>query len=296
VTVDPALPLTLRDRVLERLGLAALPTRDLSGLRELYAAWCARVPFDNVRKMIALRTSGADLPGTTPDDFFAAWLRDGTGGTCWPSSHALWALLAASGFDTRRVVGSMGDTGYGSHGSVKVRVEDTDWLVDSSLLTNSPVPCGSEVFFGGDPVWPVEIEPVDGTHLIWFDGLPLWDPLPCRILQDPADPAWYVTAYEASRERSPFNQQLYIRRNFANGVSLLIGPMHCSRMASGIESRTLGRDEICETLSRDFGLSERLLAAWARSGSLDDSLAPPPAPTPLEGRGVPPSRRATAMR
>jgi N-hydroxyarylamine O-acetyltransferase len=298
VSLNPAppLPLTLRDRILEQLGFVAPPPTDLAGLRAVYAAWCARVPFDNVRKMIALRTPGASLPGTTPDDFFEAWLLDGAGGTCWPSSHALWALLAAAGFDARRVVGSMRDTGYGSHGTVKARVDGVDWLVDSSLLTHAPVPCGDVVFIGSDPVWPVEVEPADDTHIVWFDGLPLWDPLPCRILQDPAEPGWYVSAYETSRERSPFNQRLYIRRNRARDVRLLIGSACYTRTAAGVDSRPLGRSEMCETLSRDFGLSERLVAAWVRSGSLDDSLGGPPAPAPLASPGIPPSRRAAAVR
>ena len=164
----PASPISraIRDRVVERLGFQAAPAPDVDGLHALYAAWCARVPFDNVRKMIALRTPGAPLPGTTAEDFFEGWLRDGAGGTCWPSSQALWALLSAVGFDARRVVASMRDTGHGSHGTVKVRVDDTDWLVDSSTLTNAPAPCGVALYVNADPVWPVEVEPVDGTHLI----------------------------------------------------------------------------------------------------------------------------------
>ena len=120
----------MRDRVVEKLGFQAAPPPDLDGLRALYAAWCARVPFDNVRKMIALRTPGAPLPGTTAEDFFEGWLRDGAGGTCWPSSQALWALLSALGFEARRVVASMRDTGYGSHGTVKVRSRTpTGWSI-----------------------------------------------------------------------------------------------------------------------------------------------------------------------
>ena len=248
---------SLRDRVIERLGFGAAPPPDLDGLRALYAAWGVRIPFDNVRKMIALRTPGAPLPGTTPEDFFEGWLRDGAGGTCWPSSQALWALLSALGFEARRVVASMRDTGYGSHGTVKVRTSDTDWLVDSSMLTNTPAPCGDAVHIDTDQVWPIEIEPVDGTHVIWFDGRPGSDPLTCRVLQDPADPAWYVTAYEASRGRSPFNHALYARRNLAGEVRIL-----------------------------------SLVADWVQSGSLDASFEASSAPSPPQPAGIRPSQRA----
>jgi N-hydroxyarylamine O-acetyltransferase len=102
----------LRDRVLDRLGFPAAPSRDLEGLRALYGAWCASVPFDNTRKMIALRTAGGDpLPGGDARDFFESFLAHGTGGTCWPTSNALFELLRSAGFEARRVAGSMRDTG-----------------------------------------------------------------------------------------------------------------------------------------------------------------------------------------
>ena len=68
---------SLRDRVLERLGFAQMPLVDLVGLQSLYAACCTQVPFDNARKMIALRTAGNPaLPGGEAEEFFAHWLAD----------------------------------------------------------------------------------------------------------------------------------------------------------------------------------------------------------------------------
>jgi len=36
------------EQVLSRLGLAERPAPTLDGLQRLYAAWCRKVPFDNV--------------------------------------------------------------------------------------------------------------------------------------------------------------------------------------------------------------------------------------------------------
>ncbi|MDX2030503.1 MAG: arylamine N-acetyltransferase [Blastocatellia bacterium] len=117
----------LRERILARLGFSAAPAADLDGLRALYEAWCMRVPFDNVRKMIALRGGGSEpLPGGEAADFFAAWLRDGVGGTCWPTSNGLFALLDALGFEARRIAGAMRDLGIVNHGSVKVKLDGRD--------------------------------------------------------------------------------------------------------------------------------------------------------------------------
>ena len=51
--------------------------------------------------MIALRSPGVQtMPGLPALDFFTAWLADGCGGTCWPTSNALWALLVDLGFES----------------------------------------------------------------------------------------------------------------------------------------------------------------------------------------------------
>ena len=51
-------------RILERSGPDVSPSVDLDGLRHVYAAWCLSVPFDNVAKLIALRSGHAPpLPG-----------------------------------------------------------------------------------------------------------------------------------------------------------------------------------------------------------------------------------------
>ena len=125
--------------MLDRLGFSAPPPVDLDGLTAVYGAWCSRVPFDNLRKLIALHGGEpGPLPGLGAEDFFDAWLAHGTGGTCWPSANALHALLDSSGF-TRRVTASMFDQGERSHGTTIVTLEGVEHLVDSSMLT-TPLP------------------------------------------------------------------------------------------------------------------------------------------------------------
>jgi arylamine N-acetyltransferase len=127
----------LQELVLARLGLPAAPLADLGGLRAIYRAWCANVPFDNVRKMMALRAQNdLPLPGGGAVSFLENWLAGGTGGTCWPTSNALYELLRSLGFEARRAAGSMRDPGIVNHATVKVAIDGRDWLVDSSLLSN----------------------------------------------------------------------------------------------------------------------------------------------------------------
>ena len=98
----------LLERVLSRLGLSAPPALDLNGLKTVYVAWCRQVPFDNIRKLIHVQTQTLSaLPGDSAQDFFEAWLKYKTGGTCWAGNGALHSLLVTLGFAAQRGVATM---------------------------------------------------------------------------------------------------------------------------------------------------------------------------------------------
>jgi N-hydroxyarylamine O-acetyltransferase len=287
------LPADLAGRVLEHLGFQHPPPLDLVGLSELYRAWCMRVPFDNTRKMIALRTKAdGPLPGAHEEDFLERWLADGTGGTCWPSSNALYAVLRSAGFDARRVIASMRDVGVLNHASVKVFIEGRDWLVDSSMLLNAPLPLGPGVFVGDDPVWPAEVEASNGSHVVWWHAPPVVEYLPCRLLMDPAPFHEYLDGYERSRERSPFNHRLYARRNRPGELVILVGRTRYVRRSAGVTARDLDAGELKQSLREEIGLSAEVIDRWIGCGALAASFEPPPtaSPPPVEP-GLPPSRR-----
>jgi len=103
-----ALTPALLERVLMKLGLSEHPASTLDGLQTLYAAWCRKVPFDNVRKLIYVHQHDpSPLPGDEATDFFEAWLAYGTGGTCWAGNGALYTLLVTLGFEASRGRGTM---------------------------------------------------------------------------------------------------------------------------------------------------------------------------------------------
>ncbi|MBK7000415.1 MAG: arylamine N-acetyltransferase [Rhodoferax sp.] len=283
----------LRDKVLERLGFSKPPTVDLDGLRALYYAWCISLPFDNVRKMIALRKTGSHfLPGGYAEDFLECWLTDGTGGTCWPSSNALFELVRSLGFESQRIVGHMRDLGIVNHGSVRVGIDGRHWLVDSSLLYNTPLPLERTVFVQDDPVFPAEVEPTgDGNHLLWVEVPPNPGYMPCRLLANEVTHAFYLACYASSHERSPFNQRLYARRNRPDELLVLVGNKRISKSRVGLSSRDLSAAELRQALRDDIGLSNRMIEDWVLSGSLEASFEAPCGSPPPPLTGEPPSKR-----
>ena len=290
----PGLERGLRDRVIARLGLPQAPAADARGLRALYQAWCTHVPFDNVRKMTALLGGGnSPLPAMAGADFLESWLTDGAGGTCWPTSNALCELACSLGFAARRITASMHDVGVGNHGSVRINLDGGEWLVDSSMLTNAPLPLTRDLYMHDDPVCAVEVEPVDGTHIVWWECPPSTAHLPCRLMDDSVGYTHYAAAYEASRVRSPFNQRLFARRNRPGAVVLLAGHTCYVKSAEGLRARELAPDEVKQILREDIGLAEDLIEQWARVGGLQATFETPPGPQPPPLTRQPPSRRGT---
>jgi arylamine N-acetyltransferase len=264
---------------------------ELSRLAQIYAAWSAGVPFDNVRKMIALRTGAAELPGMHAEDFFTAWLAHGTGATCWPGSTALHALLVSEGFNAQRATGSMRDLGIENHGTLVVHLEGVDWLVDSSMSLHEPVALRDTTYQRNDR-FDTEVEVVDGTHVIWYAVPPHNDGFPCRLLRRNVDEQVFVDRYNESRDRSPFNSHLYARRNTATGTVVIRGTTRFERTSSGaVNEVQLDRDGVLDALASDIGISATMIDAWVACGALDATMEPYTGPPPTPLLNVPPSRR-----
>lgn len=279
--------------VLERIGLTTAPAIDLEGLSVVYRAWCLGVPFDNAAKLIALKTGKpGNLPGIDANEFFANFLEHGIGGTCWPSSNALFSILIDLGFNARRAAGSMRDTGIVSHGSTKVRLDGSDWLVDSSMLTMKPLPLGEDLYIVSDGLWSAEVEFVDDTHVIWWDSIPAPEYIPCRLLMDDVPHEFYVERFEASRERSPFNERIYVRRNAAESILVIAGNRRFFKTSSGVDATLLTKPALEESLRSEAGFSGNVIDRLRDCGAIDASMIPPEGPPPPATRPRPSKRAA----
>ena len=268
--------------MLAKLGFDAEPRhRSRAGSRRSTPPGVAHVPFDNVRKRIALlEGTPGPLPGGLPADFLAAWLEHGTGGTCWPSSNGLHALVRACGFDVRRISASMFDRNDHNHGSLIVRLAGEELLVDSSIQCGAPIRAAARRGVGrlDDPVHPIRVEPVETSFRIHWGMAQSRDTMPCRLMNDPVDETFYLERYEISRGYSVFNNALYARRNFPGRLVSFVGntrhektarrrhePRRSSRPSSSARwsrsSATLRRDR------RELREDGRLRLSGARDGT-----------------------------
>jgi N-hydroxyarylamine O-acetyltransferase len=203
---------SLLDAVLEKLAVAR-PPADLAGLRSLYAAWCASVPFDNTLKLIHMAEPAmGPLPGSASSAFFASWLEHGTGGTCWAGNGALHDLLAGCGFDVERAIATMlpiPDIVGPNHGSVIVTIDGERWIADASILSGAPIRIEAPAHPAAGPL--PRFEWLGGKPSVRWRMLSAPTGFPCRIDRIGADREEWDALHRRTAGWSPFNFQLNTR-------------------------------------------------------------------------------------
>lgn len=282
-TTNPS-PDRLFEQVLTQLGFSERPAPTLQGLCSVYAAWCRHIPFDNVRKLIHVRARDArPFPGSTADDFFSAWLQHGTGGTCWSNAGACHALLHWLGFDARRGVATMlaAPDIPPNHGTVCVRLDDADYLVDTSILHAEPL----RLEHGQDsaqahPAWGVQGAWRDGRFHLGWRPLHRLDGFACRFERFGASAQEFHDLHEQTRGWSPFNFEVNARRNRGDEVvGLAFGQAVTLHVDGRVTQRPVDDSERRRILIEAIGLSEAIVNQLPA-----DSPTPPPPGSRLAGQ------------
>lgn len=215
--------------VISQLGLPSAPCRSPVGLTQLYCAWCRHVPFDNVRRLLQLK-SGQDgpLPGVPAAKFFADWLRDGTGGLCVPTAVSWHALLIALGFDASRVVAAIGDDLTPNHLTVVVRLDAAEYLVDTVNLCEGPVAlsAGGTASDGVPSAYAVAVESFGDSWRLHYRSPTQRGHHTCTLLHWDAPEDLAVELYrttQAAAQFRQFNAVNYSRRNLDDGIIVVAG-------------------------------------------------------------------------
>lgn len=276
-TTAAPLPDSLLGRVLDRLDVPRrVPDHDL--LVCLYAAWCQSVPFDNVRKLIHVRAGDTgQLPGGTAEDFFEAWLRHGTGGTCWAGAGALHTLLCSLGFPAQRGIATMLATDHPdlppNHGTVLVVCEGQPLLLDTAMLSGVPVPLtAGETTEVPHPAWGLRTVWRDGKCVVQWRALHRPEGFECRLEHFGAPATEYAERYEKTRGWSPFNFEVNARLNRPDGVAgLAFGNQVTLAQDGTTKVEPIGDADRRRLLVERLGMSEEIIAQLP-----EDTRTPPP--------------------
>jgi arylamine N-acetyltransferase len=271
------LSMGLLEQVLSKLGLADRPAPTLNGLQTLYAAWCQKVPFDNVQKLIHLhRNDPGPLPGDDPVEFFETWLTYGTGGTCWAGNGALHALLVSLGFCASRGIGTMLSVPQAppNHGTVLVTWEEACYIVDASILHSAPLPLDAYTPTGVvHPAWGIQCSKRDGSWYIRWRPLHRPEGMDCRLEYMQVTRETFREHHEQTRAWSGFNYELHARSMRREAI---VGVAHGQRVefdgAGGVHHTPLAGDDRLRVLVDELGMQEEIVQRLP----LDTPTPPPP--------------------
>jgi N-hydroxyarylamine O-acetyltransferase len=267
----------LTERVLAGLGLNTRPEPTFEGLRNLYGAWCQKVPFDNVRKLIHVRAvNSGPLPGSTAADFLKGWLRFGAGGTCWAGAGAFHALLVTLGFDVLRGVGTMlvAPDLPPNHGTVVVNFGAEQYVVDCSILHGEPLALrkDSETSIA-HPAWGVQCSTRDQRWHIQWRPLHRLDGFECRLETFGASNDEFSESYDRTRGWSPFNYEVTARTNRGERViGMSFGSEISIERDGSVTQRLISDAERKRVLIEEIGISEELVR------HLPNDIPTPPPP------------------
>jgi len=271
-----SLPADLLERVLAKLGFTRRPQPTLENLRALYAAWCQRVPFDNVRKLIHLHSgSTSAFPSSTAQDFFDAWLKHGTGGTCWANAGACHALWESLGFAAERGLATMmaAPNLPPNHGTVRVQFGSEQYLTDCSMLHGEPLRLDETAETRiAHPAWGVRCAQRDGKWHIAWRPLHKVEGIECRLEAFGLTADDYRQRYEQTRGWGPFNFELAARLNKTDRVvGIGFGKAVVLKPDGTVDSRPTSDAERRKILIEQIGLSEEIVSQLPA-----DRPTPPP--------------------
>jgi arylamine N-acetyltransferase len=257
----------LLDRVKSKLGLPSRLSLDLAGLNKIYAAYSGRVPNDNIQKRIWLASDKSrPLTGGEPTQFFENWLEHGTGGTCFPANGALCALLCALGFDAWRILGSVMMEGIehdGNHGTVLVRIDDIDYLVDAQLAAFSALPLiVGQPTSTGEGIHDIRAVPRgEEFDVQWYPGSNRHTPMFTRLdlKRGPVGHDVFLSQYALSALR---DRKRSIGRHFPDRI-LNVGRRTRTEISADnvAKKRQVTLAERAQILVDEFGVSDEIVKA-----------------------------------
>ena len=134
------LPEGLTHRVLLGFGLPTNLPPNLGTLRRLLAHYTRTVPWESASRIVRRsQHSEAEACAVLGADFWESHFQYGTGGTCYESNYAFFALLLRIGYDGYLTINDMGSA-IGCHSAIVILLDGQKLLVDVGLPVYAILP------------------------------------------------------------------------------------------------------------------------------------------------------------
>jgi hypothetical protein len=247
-----------------KLGLGVTVPHTLEGLQGVFVAWCRGTGSDSVG--LALRSVPEffiAMTGFPAENYFKRWLAFGLSDLCLANAEALLALLRYYGFAAERVLGSMGSNAR--HGSVVVRIDGENYLVDPTFLAEQPLllrqgePTSAgagplRIWAGGDGTvkWQMPQGRFNATFKIEETGC---DFQAFLEFEDEVVPGVVHPRGRMYKLARMYKDRLFIRRNVDGGIRTYDNGTIVVKAGRQLTVSKVCREEFPERLTKEFGIA-----------------------------------------
>lgn len=126
-------------RVLHFLGVDHHPP-SLNALDELLTAYTRKIPWESMSRIHRKASMfPPEYPYLMPEAFWQSAIMNGTGGTCYESNYAFFALLKALGYKGYLTINNMNEY-IGCHTALMMMIDDVWHLVDVGMPFHVAIP------------------------------------------------------------------------------------------------------------------------------------------------------------
>ncbi|HEY0606151.1 MAG TPA: arylamine N-acetyltransferase [Herpetosiphonaceae bacterium] len=260
----PALSPQLAEAVLGYLGVAR-DTPDLALLNALIAAYVRRVPWESASRIAKrARTASAAEAARWPNEFWQDAIRLGTGGTCFESNLAFFALLRSLGYHGYLTINNMHET-IGCHTALVIQSQDQRWLVDAGYPIHAALPLNATPVSQQDTPLGTYILSAQAPGHYVVQQTPLPKPYLFDLIDVPVDETAYCAAtINDYTETGLFLDRLVIRKLIDGQIWRFNSdeqPYHLQTFVDGERIDDPISGDVPAALSAHFGIDPGVLAA-----------------------------------
>ncbi len=140
MTATASLSNSLCRRVLRHFALPIDSPPDLDTMRQLLARYTRTVPWESASRIARrARHQAATDCALLGADFWESHFASGTGGTCYESNYAFFALLRFMGYEGYLTINDMGSA-IGCHSAIVIIIGGQKYLVDVGYPVHAVIP------------------------------------------------------------------------------------------------------------------------------------------------------------
>lgn len=259
--MDPLAPPTATSPTLRLFAthFGLRPEPENSTVLEAVARAFARIPYENLTKIIRSAEAGAESVERLPYDVVSEHVKLGSGGTCFSLTAALLHLVRALGWRAEPI---LADRHYGpdTHCALLVWVNGQPHLLDPGYLIVRPVPIlgsGSETKIENG-FNEVILTPQSDERLELWTAQAGSRSRRLTFKTTPADSAQFLRAWRASFDWDMMRYPVLTR--IIEGEHLYLQNRRWSRRgAHGVERAELELETLPGRLAKDFGIAESVV-------------------------------------